>query len=76
MGNFPTVKPKDLIKFLELRGFVVSRSKGSHILLVRNFPSLLRVTVPVHSRELKRGTLQAIMKQAGLTKEDLQSIRS
>lgn len=31
---------------------------------------MLRVTVPYHNRDLKRGTLQSIVKQAGFTNEE------
>jgi len=29
------------------------------------------VVIPLHGKELKEGTLHAILKQAGLTKEDI-----
>ena len=36
-------------------------------------PGLL-ITVPVHTRDLKRGTLRAILRQSGLTPDDLRSL--
>jgi len=71
MGNFPVIKPNELIKILESRGFVKIRQSGSHLLLRRDYPTLLRVTVPIHNKPLKRGTLLSILKQANLKKEDL-----
>ena len=61
-------KPREIIKVLESRGFVFIRQKGSHRLYRKD---LLRVTVPYHSKDLKPGTLRNILKQAGMTSEEL-----
>jgi predicted RNA binding protein YcfA (HicA-like mRNA interferase family) len=55
---------KILVKF----GFQVYRQSGSHIHLWNENKKLL-VTVPNH-RELAKGTLISIMKQAKIDKED------
>jgi predicted RNA binding protein YcfA (HicA-like mRNA interferase family) len=44
------------------------RKKGSHIILVRQVPKT-RLSVPNH-QELDRGTLRAIIRQAGLTVDE------
>jgi mRNA interferase HicA len=49
-------------------GFTPLRQKGSHI-FVTNFKN--STTIPMHGKELDKGTLNAILKQAGLTKEDI-----
>jgi hypothetical protein len=36
-------------------------------------PGLL-VTIPYHNRDLKRGTLRAILRQAGITPEELRDL--
>ncbi|HEX2901131.1 MAG TPA: type II toxin-antitoxin system HicA family toxin [Bacteroidia bacterium] len=56
---------KRLIRLLEANGFVLSRSKGSHHIF-RNESSNKTVVVPVHSKDLKKGTFLAILKQAGI----------
>ncbi|MBI4564448.1 MAG: type II toxin-antitoxin system HicA family toxin [Planctomycetes bacterium] len=43
---------------------------GSHATLKHPSDPTKRVTVPVHARELPRGTLMAIVKQAGMTPEE------
>ena len=63
-----SVKPRQMIKVLEERGFRFVRQKGRHRLYRKGD---LRVTVPYHKKDLKPGTLQSIIKQAGITKEDL-----
>lgn len=63
-----SVKPRQMIKVLENKGFQFIRQKGSHRLYCKGE---LRVTVPYHTKDLKPGTLRNIFKQSGLTEEDL-----
>jgi len=63
-----STKPKQLIKLLEKNGFVFVRQKGNHRLYKKEN---LRVTIPFHSKDLKPGTLAAILKEAGIAKEEL-----
>lgn len=63
--------PKHLIKILEQHGFFYKRSKGSHQ-LYHNPVTNKTVIVPVHGgRDMKKGTLLAILKQANIDKNDL-----
>ena len=65
------LSPKYLIKFLEDNGFVFKRAKGSHQ-LYHNPDSNKTVIIPVHGgKDLKKGTFLAVIKQAGLDKNDL-----
>jgi predicted RNA binding protein YcfA (HicA-like mRNA interferase family) len=45
----------------------VSRTSGSHCRLVHATDPVRKVTVSIHAGDLKRGTLRAIISQAGLT---------
>ena len=63
------MKAKKVIRFLEKNGFRFIRQKGSHRLYRKGE---LRVTVPFHGKDLKHGTYHAILKQAGVTKEELE----
>lgn len=65
--KLPTIKPKVLIRALRRNGFVIDHVTGSHYILMRE---KLRVTVPYHNKDLKRGTLASIIAQAGLTIEE------
>lgn len=57
---------KHLIKLLEQNGFILKRAKGSHQLFY-NPVTNKTVIVPVHgSKDLKKGTFMAILKQAGI----------
>jgi predicted RNA binding protein YcfA (HicA-like mRNA interferase family) len=65
--RLPALSARDVIRALERAGFVVSRTSGSHRRLVHSIDPARKVTVPVHSGDLKRGTLRGIVAQAGLT---------
>ncbi len=72
MSKLPKFSGAELIRILEKRGYEQVRTRGSH---VRLYPpkgsGLKKVSVPLH-KELKRGTLSNIMKDAGITAEDLE----
>ena len=64
---------QELVKVLLRVGFVVSRQKGSHIILRRGEP-YGRVVVPDH-KQLRPGTLRQILNEAGMTVEELLELR-
>ena len=56
---------QEMLKFLKKNGFIVISQNGSHIKL-KNYVTEKTVIVPYHSKDLKKGLEQAILKQAGL----------
>ena len=56
---------KEMIKYLKKNNFVVISQNGSHIKM-KNKINGIAVIVPYHSKDLKRGMEQAILKQARL----------
>jgi len=70
VAKLPVLSGDELIKLLKSAGFQVVRQKGSHVSLQKeNY----KTVVPLHD-ELARGTLLGILKQCGLSKEDLQKL--
>lgn len=65
--RLPALTARDAVRALQRAGFVVSRTSGSHCRLIHAADPSRKVTVPVHSGDLKRGTLRAIIAQAGMT---------
>ncbi len=65
--RLPALTARDVIRALGHAGFVVSRTSGSNCRLIHATDPTRKVTVPVHSGDLKRGTLRAIIAQAGMT---------
>ncbi|CAN5252680.1 type II toxin-antitoxin system HicA family toxin [soil metagenome] len=68
MNKLPVVSGAQCVKALVKAGFVVYRQRGSHITLVRAEPPA-QTTVPNH-KELDRGTLRAVIRQAGLSVDE------
>ena len=68
MSKLPVISGRECIKALEKAGFYILRQKGSHISLIHEHP-FAQVVVPDH-RELDRGTLRAIIRQAGLSVDE------
>jgi len=65
--KLPIISGKELLKFLQKRGFMAVKTKGSHVKVKGHGKTF---TVPLH-KELDRGTLSAILDQAGINKEQL-----
>lgn len=59
------MSPKEIIKLLKKNGFQEVSQNSSHVKL-RNPETRRTVVVPYHSKDLKKGLEQAILKQAGL----------
>ena len=59
------IKPSEMIKLLKKNGFIIVSQNGSHVKL-KNSETGKTVIVPYHSKDLKKGLEQAILKQAGL----------
>jgi predicted RNA binding protein YcfA (HicA-like mRNA interferase family) len=70
-GRLPVANGKQVVQALRRAGFVVDRIVGSHHVLVHPGDLRRTVAVPVHAgRDLKRGSLRSIIRQAGLTVEE------
>ena len=69
MNKLPIISGKEVVKALNKIGYEIDHQTGSHIILRNMQSSHRRMTVPNH-REIAKGTLLAIIKQAGLTREE------
>jgi predicted RNA binding protein YcfA (HicA-like mRNA interferase family) len=65
--RLPALTAREVVRALERAGFAVSRTSGSHCRLIHMTDPARKVTVPVHSGDLKRGTMRGIIAQAGMT---------
>ena len=70
-GLTPSLSSKKVIKILENNGFILDRTKGSHSIYI-NPQTRRRVVVPVGRKDLPKGTLMEILRQAGIDKSDLE----
>jgi len=71
-SRLPLTSWREVVKALEKIGFHSARQRGSHMVLRRDGKL---VVVPRHD-EIDRGTLSAIILQAGLTREEFLKLLS
>lgn len=69
--KLPILSGEAVIKLLRKEGFSITRQKGSHVSLHKKFQdgSIHLVVVPM-KREIKKGTLLSVIKQAGMSREE------
>lgn len=58
-----------LVKILSKLGYCADHQTGSHIILRNNKPPFRRLTIPNH-KKIAKGTLIAILEDAGLTRDE------
>ncbi len=68
MTRLPAVTPQEVIRALTRAGFFFHHATGSHH-AYKHPTRPGQVVVPFHRRDLKRGTLLSILKQAGLSRQ-------
>jgi predicted RNA binding protein YcfA (HicA-like mRNA interferase family) len=61
------------VKALGKIGYEADHQTGSHIILRQTLPPYRRLSIPDH-KELAKGTLRAIIRQAGLTVEEFSQL--
>ncbi len=66
MPDIPVLSGARIVKALEDLGFHQVRQRGSHVVMRRGSQGCV---VPLH-REVKRGTLAGVIRQAGVSAED------
>jgi predicted RNA binding protein YcfA (HicA-like mRNA interferase family) len=67
MTELPTVTAARLLRALQRGGFFIHHTSGSHDVPKHQDRPALRVVVPYHAGDIKRGTLRNILRQASLT---------
>lgn len=72
MSKLPAISGRECARALAKGGFRLQRQRGSHMLMRRESP-FAQVVVPDH-RNLDRGTLRGIIRQAGLTVDEFISL--
>jgi predicted RNA binding protein YcfA (HicA-like mRNA interferase family) len=72
MARLPVLSGAEAVKVFQQAGWTVDRQRGSHVILVKDgHPATL--SVPDH-RELAKGTLRSLIRAAGMTTDDFESL--
>ena len=70
MPRLPAVRPRVIIQFLERNGFALDHVSGSHFIFYHPV-SRRRAVVPRHNRDLPKGTLISLLREAGFSRDEL-----
>ena len=70
MPKLPAVSPQKLAKAFERDGFILKRVRGSHHTYYHPKKDCV-VVVPFHRKDVPKGTLWKILRDADITKEEL-----
>lgn len=73
MSHLPRISGRDVVRALRKVGYEFDHQRGSHIVLRQAAPPHRRLTVPDHD-EVAKGTLRAIIRQAGLTVDEFKHL--
>ena len=67
--KLPVISGVEAVKALRKIGYELDHQTGSHFILRHREEPHRRLTIPNH-KELAKGTLKSILKQAGITREE------
>jgi predicted RNA binding protein YcfA (HicA-like mRNA interferase family) len=73
VSTIPRISGREAVAAFRKLGYEVDRQRGSHIILRHAQPPHRRLTVPDH-REVAKGTLRALIREAGITVEQLSAL--
>jgi predicted RNA binding protein YcfA (HicA-like mRNA interferase family) len=68
--KLPVLSGREVIKVLKKVGFEEKRQKGSHIILAKETEHGKKAVVVPNHKEIDKGTLLEIIRQAGLQREE------
>lgn len=69
MGRLPVVSGRTVVAAFRKLGFELDRQRGSHMILRQQESPHRRLVVPDH-KEVAKGTLRSIIREAGLTVDE------
>lgn len=73
MSALPRISGRQVVQALKKIGYEHDRQRGSHMVLRQTDPPHRRVTVPDH-KEIAKGTLRAIIREAGLAVDEFRDL--
>lgn len=73
MSKLPSITSKKLVKLLNKLGFQLDHTTGSHFVFY-NPRTKKRAVVPYHIRDLPKGTLTSILREAGIGRKEFEDL--
>lgn len=68
MPKLPSYKPRQVVKKLNKLGFIKHHQVGSHLTL-KHTKTQKRAVVPIHLKDIKKGTLLSILREADIDRD-------
>lgn len=68
MPRLPVISPKLAIRKFKKLGFVEDHTTGSHVVMYH--PDGRRAVIPYHLRDIPKGTLVSILREAKVSREE------
>lgn len=72
MAKLPALTPQKVLRILREHGFVPDHQSGSHLVLYHPITKR-RAVVPMHRKDLPKGTLLSILREAGIDSSSLRA---
>lgn len=73
MSHLPLISGRQAVAAFRRLGYEVDHQTGSHVILRQAVSPFRRLTIPDH-KELAKGTLRSILREAGLTSDELRRV--
>ncbi len=73
MSKLSVISSKKLVKFLEKLGFRLDHATGRHFIFY-SLKTKKRAVVPSHQKDLLKGTLLSILREAGINRKDFEDL--
>lgn len=67
-------KPREVVSVLKKLGFAEKRQTGSHLIMYHPTKKTI-IPVPVHTKDIKKGLMSSIIKQAGSIEEEFLELK-
>ena len=67
-------KPREVISILQKLGFIEKRQTGSHKIMYHSVRNKI-IPVPIHPKDIKKGLIKGIIKQAESTEEEFLKLK-
>ena len=74
MSRLPAVTPRQMVAALKRAGFVEDRQQGTSHAQLFNPLTGRKTSVAMHARDLKRGTMMGILREAGISREQFRKL--
>ena len=74
MPKLPQIKGDRLVNALSKKGWYVDRTRGSHVIMRHENKPGTKIIIPIHSKPIKPGVLNNILKRAELSVEEIKEL--